>query len=330
MDQIDQCFNILITNEKYPYKFKCPNQSNYIEEIGTDFKDLSEFRKIFGHIGPFDLSQHRLGEYEDAILKKLLTQNKQGDKNDIDWGKDWLRNFEKEYTNLKLDLNEDFKNLKSWLSYAKIFMEFREIMKFELLKIIYLLKIITKEISVRFNLGDLIYYLNCDELDHLVESLNQFRLIGMKRKAYFNACRYLEVENVIMENNESNIKLKSPSLKNTNGLYKTVIGETIHHGEAEGFCLVAKNPHEFYTKLIKYRDDRIRNIIGIFKSVEPAYFNLEELDGIITEFGGQLAHAATICREKNIPYITNIKIDLFQDGQYIIFDTSKHQVIYRE
>ena len=153
----------------------------------------------------------------------------------------------------------------------------------------------------------------------------------MKRKAYIEACKEIKVTDVILEENEKNICFKTPHVDNSSGEYRHVKGDTICHGSAEGFCVVAENSQEFYDKLIKRRGiGSSENIIGIFKSIDPGYINLEELAGIITEHGGHLAHAATICREKNIPYISNINIDKFKDGNYIIFDTSKHQVIYRE
>jgi len=330
MFQINQYFNILLANENCPKEFECPNEINYLNNIKTDPLDLKELRQIFGHLGSLEISQPRLAELEDEILLKLIKDKKIDPNENLNLGANWLSRFKKQFKKLGLNSSEEFKDFFSWVHYAKVFMTLRETMKFELLKIIYLIKIIVKEIADRKNLGDLIYFLEYDEIEHCISHTNKFRLLAMKRKAYFNGCRNVEVDKVIMNDKASNIRIKNLTIDRSDGIYKPVLGTTIYHGEAEGICLTVRNTYEYYHKLIKYREDGITNIIGVFSGMEPAYFNLKEFKGIITEHGGYLAHAATIARENNIPYITNINIEKFQDGQYIVFDTLNNQIIYRQ
>lgn len=329
-DQINKYFDILLTNEKCPDEFKCPN---YIEDLNNgdpDSINLNRFRQIFGHIGSMEISQPRLGELKDETVKDLLRkQNNNKNKKEADCVNDWLVVFKREFENLKLNSSEEFEHFHLWIRYAGIFLTLRQTFNFELLKIIYLIKILIKEISSQLNLGDLIYYLNHDELAGCQKDLSRYRLLAIQRKAYYNACRNIEVDKVIIEDKPSNIKIKNLAFEKVNGEFRRVVGTAIHHGEAEGICLVARNPDEYFKKLIKYRKQGIKDIIGVFSGVEPAYFNLRELKGFITEHGSLLAHAATIARENNIPYISNVKIDVFQDGDFIIFDVQNSQVIYQ-
>jgi len=328
-DKINKYFDILLTNEKCPDEFKCPSYIEALNNGDPDSINLNKFRQIYGHIGSMEISQPRLGELKDEILKDLLRKQNNSIEKEADCGADWLVVFKREFEKLKLNSSKEFENFHLWVRYAGIFLTLRQTFNFELLKIIYLIKILIKEISSQLNLGDLIYYLNHDELEYCQKEPSRYRLLTIQRKAYFNACRNIEVDKVIIEDKPSNMKIKRLAPEKVNGEFRRVVGTAIHHGEAEGICLVAKNPDEYFEKLIKYRKEGIKDIIGVFSGVEPAYFNLRELKGFITKHGGLLAHAATIARENNIPYISDVNIDLFQDGDFIIFDAHNSQVIYQ-
>ncbi|MBD3340056.1 MAG: hypothetical protein GF353_13160 [Candidatus Lokiarchaeota archaeon] len=325
VEKILEYFEILLANIKHEKRTKFVNHQ-------VSINDVKLFRKNYGHRGSLDIIQPRLSEYPDDELMKIIRKENSKTNEYVNIEQDWYTNFMKKYNKLEPKLTEDSKNLRLWLDNANRYIEFREQMKFELLKYIYLSKIIVKEISNRYNLGDLIYYLKCEDLMKLkLKNIDQFRLKSLKKKAYIEACKEVKIENVIFEKNENNISLKIPQFDNSNGQYRYIKGNSIYHGSAEGFCIVSENSQEFYDKLLKRLETGgTENIIGIFKSIDPGYINLEKLTGIITQHGGHLAHAATVCREKNIPYISNIDIDRFNDGNYIIFDTSNHQVIYRE
>ena len=288
---------------------------------------LAEFLDKFQHLGSLDINQPRLGEYSIDELYTIFGQNKNYEHSD-DSG-DNTTQINADIAALGLEKDTDF---WAWCTYAGQFMRLREQAKFELLKILYVLKRTLKESAIRHRFGDLIYYLGYDEaLDLNIESREEFRLLALQRKAYFEACREQQVKDVLVDFTATPfIKTQFDRDQDTEKRYKFVTGQSIFYGQAEGICLTAKSNDEYLKKLAAYRVDYIENIIGIFKGVELSYFNLSALAGFTTENGGYLSHAATIAREFRIPYITGIKFDQFQDGDYIILDTENKQVIYRK
>lgn len=323
---LNTCFNGLlaygseINKKKYPVLFR-KKTKNYNPKTS-----LNSFREVSGHTGSFDISQKRLGELEDTVLNNLLL-TQEGSKAQADNHRNrWVTNFFEKIE--KITLTEEFQHFREWIEHAAYFMLYRELLKSELLKIFYLLRVISEKIGHEIKFGDLIYFLEWEELQKCLVNQDHYLFLALKRKAYFQACQSIDVGSVIMENNSENIKKKTQNKNNMDGEYKTATGTTICQGEAEGFCLIARDSIEFHEKLTAFRKEGIENIIGVFKSVEPAYFKICELNGFVTEFGGFLAHAATIAREYNIPYITDVKIDLFQDGDNIRFETAKNKLIY--
>jgi hypothetical protein len=98
-----------------------------------------------------------------------------------------------------LELGKDtfFWNL---CTFAGKFMALREKAKYELLKIMYILKRIILELARIYRLGDLIFYLEYDELFRLALSNREsYRLLALQRKAYFEACRQFQVKEVIFD-----------------------------------------------------------------------------------------------------------------------------------
>jgi len=327
--------NLLLTSMVCPEDYKMPDQSEYERQVIKQEMTIEAFLKIFGHVGSLDISQPRLIENSKDFVRGLIQIRELKDAPDQ----------QQKIMNPALSAKESnafwrrykkwdrtqFEDLKWWVEKAGIFMILRETCKFELLKIIYLIKKIVTELQTRLDFADLIYYLNWDELLQMLEadSFVEFRFEALKHKAYFEACKSIEVEKVIFDLMADNIKTKQSIIIENIQDYNIMDGNTIHHGEAEGVCLIARNPQDWHHKIMEYKQKGINNIIGVFPGVELSYYNLSVLKGILTENGGALAHAATIAREHNIPYISNIKIDRFKDGYFIIFDTSKHQVIYR-
>jgi phosphohistidine swiveling domain-containing protein len=125
-------------------------------------------------------------------------------------------------------------------------------------------------------------------------------------------------------------KVQPESSQDIEKRYKAIKGQPVVYGHAEGVCLTAQTNEEYLKKLVAYREGKKTPIIGVFKGVELSYANLGALAGFTTERGGFLSHAATIAREFRIPYITGIKVDQFEDGDYVILDTENEQVIYRK
>lgn len=325
---IDKLLNDCITTQKCPKRFKKPDSYDFIKLNSDGSIKLAQFLKEFGHVGSLDIQQPRLGEMSNKMLHDLLRVQK----HDSTTREEVKPANVAELYHKYYDHNPGkAKKFQQWVSYASIFMALREKGKFEFLKILYLIKKLVVEIKTRTELDELIYYLDLDELINLdTGNSPNYRLRAMQKKAYYEAGARLRVKNVIKDLNEENLSKPTIVPATSDRNYKQVNGNTIHFGDAEGVCLIARDPQEYYKKLLDYREKGIKYIIGIFKGVELAYGNLAELSGMITENGGYLAHAATIAREYNIPYISEVPIEYFRDGYYIILDTNNHKVVYRE
>ena len=229
---------------------------------------------------------------------------------------------------LELDNDPEFRTL---YTYGGQFMRLREKAKSELLKLLWVLKRMFVEFARLHRFGDLIYYLELDEALTLgPEKREELRLLALQRKAYLEACRQHRVKDVLLDLQSTPFE-KKPFFDDQDGAsrYRFARGKTIFYGHAEGFCLTASSNEEFFDKLAAYRAKNIENIVGVFKGIEPSYFNMSALVGFTTENGGYLSHAATIAREFRLPYITGIGFDQFRDEDYVILDTENEQVIIR-
>jgi len=291
---------------------------------------LWEFLDKFQHIGSLDINQPRLGEYSIDELHSIFGQNKHYEHGDgrLRSNDDATDIDADEVAALSLEKNADF---WTWCTYAGQFMRLRENAKFELLKVLYVLKRVVKELARFHRLGDLVYYLEYNEVLELTgNNRNEYRLLALQRQAYFEACRQHRVRDVLSDLETTPFeKEQFDDSRDIGKRYKFAKGQSIFYGHAEGVCLTACSNDEYLRKLAAYRADKREQIIGVFKGVELSYFNLSALAGFTTENGGYLSHAATIAREFRMPYITGIKVDQFQDGDYVILDTENEQVIYR-
>ncbi|MBN2088425.1 hypothetical protein JW964_02380 [candidate division KSB1 bacterium] len=326
---INQFMDLLFSYEKCPDQYKIPNQLQAEQDVIIGKMSISQFLKIFGHIGPLDISQPRLIEEPAEIIKSLFDIQKNRTFPLYDVRHAEVEDFYAQFHQLE---PESYQEFKKWIRFTCIFLNLREKLKFELLKIIYLVKKAVLAMKKHLKLNGLIYYLEIDEL--LSYSLNpgKYRIRAMQRKAYFDASNSIEIKKVIIDASQQNLTRRTitPLMNFTDSKYRFTEGNSIHYGEAEGICLVARNNQEYYEKLIDYRKKGITHIIGFFKGLELSYANLPSLKGIVTENGGYLAHAGTIAREHNIPYISDVDIEQFKDGYHVILDTSNHKVIYRE
>lgn len=288
---------------------------------------LAELLYHFQHLGSLDIAQPRLGEYSPEKLCEVFgLDNTHGFKADAE-------------PNLGEHTGIDFAKIgivndpafRTLYTYAGQFMRLRERAKGELLKLLWALKRMLRELAWRNRFDDLIYYLELNEVLTLdFENRNELRLIALQRKAYLEACRQHQVKNVLLNLESTPFEKKSffdtPEGENH---YRFVLGKAIFHGHAEGFCLTANSNEEFIKKLVVFKEKNIENIIGIFKGIEPSYFNISALTGFTTESGGYLSHAATIAREFRLPYISGINLDQFRDEDYVILDTENNQAIIR-
>lgn len=327
---VEHILNELLRSVNIHPKLSGPNYPHFERLLKAGQITLWEFLDKFQHLGSLDINQPRLGEYSIEDLRAIFGQNKHYEHGDRRLqSNDQAADIDPQIKAMGLEKNTDF---WTWCTYAGQFMRLRENAKFELLKVLYVLKRIIRELARIHRLGDAVYYLKYNELLEMGENdREKCRLLALQRRAYFEACRQHRVRDVL-----SNLEL-SPFEKeqfaggqDSGKRYKSVIGKSIFYGPAEGVCLTAHSNDEYLKKLAAYKADKREPIIGVFKGVELSYFSLSALAGFTTENGGYLSHAATIAREFRIPYITGIDVDQFQDGDYVILDTENEQVIYRK
>ncbi|MBV6505194.1 MAG: hypothetical protein ILNGONEN_00752 [Syntrophorhabdaceae bacterium] len=315
-------------------KLQEPNYPYFERLLKAGKISLWEFLDKFQHLGSLDIDQPRLGEYSIEELRAIFEPDRHYEHGDDRLSRrDYVANADSsDISKLDLEKNADLCTL---CNYAGQYMRLREKAKFELLKILYVLKRIVKELARIHRIGDVIFYLEYDELlDLSLENREKTRLLALQRRAYFDACRQRRVPDVLIdfETNPFELKLRDSNSNPTpdpGSRYRSIKGQSVFHGHAEGVCLVAHSNQEYWEKLATYRAEKKEPIIGVFKGVELSYFNISVLAGFTTERGAFLAHAATIARELRIPYVTGIRTDELQDGDYVILDTVNEQVLYR-
>lgn len=325
----EQILNKLLSGVKTSADLEGPQYPKFEHLYKLGRITLSELLYNFQHLGPLDIAQPRLGDYShDTLIKvfgssdEYLIDNKLSDADATNY-------LGVDISELELDNDPAFKTL---LTHAGQFMRLRERSKSELLKILWILKRRFSELSRLHRFGDLIHYLEFNEVLTLeAENREELRMLALQRKAYLDACQQHHVKEVI-----SNLKSmpfekekSRPDNKDVGSLYKFARGNAIFHGPAEGFCLTASSLDEFIVKLAAFKAKNIENIVGVFKGIELSYFNVSALVGFTTQNGGYLSHAATIAREFRLPYITDIGFDQFRDEDYVILDTENDQVIIR-
>lgn len=329
LSSVEHILNEFLRSVNIHPEFNGPNYPHFERLLKVGQITLWELLDKFQHLGSLDINQPRLGEYSIEGLRAIFGQDKHYEHSDRRLpNNDQAAGIDPKIKAMGLEKNTDF---WPWCTYAGQFMRLRENAKFELLKVLYVLKRIIRELARIHRLGDVVYYLKYNELLEMGENdREKWRLLALQRRAYFEACRQHRVRDVL-----SNLEL-SPfereqfaSGQDSGKRYKSVRGKSVFYGPAEGVCLIAHSNDEYLKKLAAYRADKREPIIGVFKGVELSYFNLSALAGFTTENGGYLSHAATIAREFRIPYITGIDVDQFLDGDYVILDTENEQVIYR-
>lgn len=325
----EHILNELLRSIPVEPELKMPNYPHFEQLLKAGKITMWDFLDRFQHLGSLDIHQPRLGEYSINDLQSIFGTNKKYEHGDgrltIVDARD--TGIDPRIASMDLDKDTIFWNL---CTLAGKFMALREKAKHELLKILYILKRIILELARIYRFGDLIFYLEYDELLKLeVNNRESYRLLALQRKAYFEACRQFQVQDVISDFKRAPFEEnKLVNKKEPGKEYKFIKGKSVFYGQAQGVCLTAKNNEEYLKKLAVCQVENTGPIIGIFKGVELSYFNLGALAGFTTENGGFLSHAATIAREFKIPYITGITFEGFNDGDFVILDTENEQVIY--
>ena len=279
---IEYVLNELLRSVSISKELNSPNYPHYEYLLKTGVISLPEFMDKFRHLGSLDISQPRLGEYSIPELYNIFGENKQYDISDKNMlYKTNNSRLDPDIAALNLDKDKEFLR---WYTFAGRFMQIREKAKFELLKILYALKIAIKELDQFHNFRDLIYYLEQEEVLKLTKDNQEYyRLIALQRRAHFDACAQYRVKEVLVDfSTPFEKKLHDRNQTIGNG-YKFVRGQTINYGQAEGICLTARSSEEYLKKLAAYRAEGFENVIGIFKGVELSYFKPKCIGGLYNE-----------------------------------------------
>ena len=323
----EQILNELLSGTTIPPEFEMLRYPKFERLFKLGRVTLPEFLYRFQHLGSLDITQPRLGEYSLEKLSEVFGQiNAYGFDGESPDTNDTNRT-NPDIAELGVDKDPTFRTL---YTYAGQFMHLREKAKSDLLKLLWVLKCRFIGFAQLHHFGDLIYYLELDKALTLgTEKREELRMHALQRKAYLDACRQHRVKDVLLDLQSTPFEKKLLLDDQDSRLYNFARGETIFYGHAEGLCLTASSNDEFISKLAVFRAKNIENIVGVFRGVEPSYFNMSALVGFTTENGGYLSHAATIAREFRLPYLSKIQFDQFLDEDYLILDTENEQVLIR-
>ncbi len=86
------------------------------------------------------------------------------------------------------------------------------------------------------------------------------------------------------------------------------------------------------TKGVSFQTEIPAHSVVLTKELIPsraAEFSLQQVSGVVTEFGGVNSHAALIARSKGFPYVTDVQVDLLYPycGRQVIIDGTQGKVI---
>jgi phosphohistidine swiveling domain-containing protein len=325
----EQVLNELLRGVTIPTKLEGTQYPEFERLYKMGRITLAELIYRFQHIGSLDISQPRLGEYSLEKLSAVFGQS-----HAYRFDSEHPNTDNTDYTSIDItgiEIDND-PTLQSLYTNGGRFMRLRERAKGELLKLLWVLKRRFTALARIYRVGDLIYYLELDEaLTIGTQTREELRLLAVQRKAYLEECRHHRVKNVLTDLRSTPFEKKAIGVDQARASrHRFARGKTIFYGHAEGYCLTASSNEEFIDKLDSYRAKNIEPIVGVFKGIEPSYFNVSALVGFATESGGYLSHAATVAREFRLPYISGIRFDKFRDEDYVTLDTENEQVIIRQ
>jgi phosphohistidine swiveling domain-containing protein len=193
-------------------------------------------------------------------------------------------------------------------------LELRERFKMNLLSPYAHIRFITLEIQKRFNLSDLIFWLNFEEI--INRDFDLARAEKRKNRSELSKSLYLP-KIVQLEKIERII-----NSKDTQGS-KVETGEALSPGLVYGEIRVVINPDNIQT------DSWPQNTILVAESTDPGWTGLFlKSKAVIVEKGGVLSHCAIVAREMNLPAVSGIKQChlKFKDGEKVWVDGNNGRV----
>lgn len=305
---------------------------NETEQLGVALKDLSQglisvdsFLSRYGHVGQLEISLPRYAEEKEYFNNFQKQEEDVKATKTFSLGVKIIDKFEKRLESQGINRSK-IDNFIHDATMANIYLPLRETAKMSYFKVHYLAKKCLIALSKKCGLEDNeIYMLKPLEISEVVNDFNSaFKKIKY-REAYTEALAELDLPNIIFEDT----KIKRIEFSKERG-YLSIPGEVIRGGITTGTSLVARTNIELVKKYDQYCEEGIINIIGIFPAMDPSYGTRSNFVGLITQFGGPLAHAAIIARDNKIPYLTNVQIRRIPDKAEIKIDGTEGKIYVKK
>ena len=265
-----------------------------LQQVATGDLKLTDFLKDYGHraVDEFELAQPRWREdtaYLEQILSSLAAESG-AQRNNLTADR---YSAETELTELVKDKTGLRKHIESELDFTRRYMPFRETAKFYLMLGYEQIRRTLLELDRRYQLDGGIFYLEPNELQHLING-ETFGDVIAKRKMERELMMRIEVPDVLFSDTLEQIGAITPS--DTSNIYK---GVGVSAGIATGKARVLLTPADAHPS--------DRDYILVCPSTDPAWTPLFlHAAGLVMERGGILSHGAVVAREYGVPAVANI------------------------
>lgn len=183
---------------------------------------------------------------------------------------------------------------KQELDFARTYLSLRETAKHYLMMGFEVMRLILLELDRRFRLNGGIFFLEPDELTHLIAG-ERFEHVIAERRERRQIALSLNVPRVLFSDDLDAIGRPVGAEEDT-----SFQGTSVSPGVAEGPALVLRSPSEA-------PPDVVPGFILVCPSTDPGWTPLFlKAAGLVMETGGMLSHGAIVARELGLPAVVNI------------------------
>jgi phosphohistidine swiveling domain-containing protein len=198
---------------------------------------------------------------------------------------------------------------RSLLRRIKHYYVWRELVRSELIRKTYPMRLIHLEMARRFiergwiESRDDYFYLTLTEIDAVVDNNEPGASLGSilkRRKAEWSRLAKIEMPLLMKESQLAAIVRRSASQTMQTETVSQLRGLPVSPGFAEGEVIVMRDASEF--------SQMKRGAILVTTATDPSWTPLFTLaSGVIVEVGGLLSHASTVAREYGLPAVANVR-----------------------
>ncbi len=298
-------------------------------EVASTDLALTDFLKDYGHraVDEFELAQPRWRE-DTTYLKQVIASFQQ-ETLATDARQKRASHFarqvgqreaaETELSAILKDKANLQKQIESELDFTRRYMPFRETAKFYLMLGYEQIRRALVELDNRYELEGGIFYLEPDELEHLIGG-DDFGNIIATRRTQRELMLQIEMPDVIFSD-----ALEQIGAPVSIDAAETYTGIGVSAGVATGKARVLLTPSDV--------NPSDRNYILVCPSTDPAWTPLFlHAAGLVMERGGILSHGAVVAREYGVPAVVNIPnaTQRIIDGQMLQVDGNKGIVLHQD